>query len=184
MCRQQHTENWLVRNLFLLQINNDRGYGQWNGFLFSVARMSLPPTDSCRKEINLINLLNQRECWSEPPDTFQNKTRSGQIGGNKRQYIWNAVLYKSFTWLQKCLYFFQLCLPPSVNFKMVMYWVLYLATSWMAPIQQKSQLTPYAGKTPSEDNGSPGLLTHILLRQNPHCPMIALLNEQWFRSPE
>lgn len=65
-----------------------------------------------------------------------------------------------------------------------MYWVLYLATLWMAPIHQKSQLTPYAGKTPSEDNGSPGLLTHILLRQNTHCPVIALLNEQWFRSAE
>lgn len=65
-----------------------------------------------------------------------------------------------------------------------MYWVLCLATLWMVPIHHESQLTPYAGKTPSEDNASPGPLTHILLRQNPHCPVIALLNEQWFRSAE
>lgn len=31
---QLHAENWLVRNLSLLQLNDDRGYGQWNRFPF------------------------------------------------------------------------------------------------------------------------------------------------------
>lgn len=79
---QLHAENWRARNLSLLQLNDIEGMESGTDFPSKLQGCQLfPSKQRClfrlqtawRKEIILIDLLNQRECQSKQPVAFQNK---------------------------------------------------------------------------------------------------------------
>ena len=63
---------------------------------------------ACKKEIILIDLLNQRECQSEQPDTFQNK---GEITDN----TFEVLLYTSLSHGSK-----NVCVSSSFVYHLVL----------------------------------------------------------------